>query len=94
MQNAVWGPIAVSVAMWKNRYNAEIMPCIVARTRLGLLKNLSNAAVSSRIGHIFWIQLPCSYSPPEKILAGFYATEWTMTKHSPLFWRVVENEQN
>jgi len=43
---------AVSVAIGKNRLNAEIAFHIALKTRLGQLKNLSNAAISSRIGHI------------------------------------------
>ena len=43
---------AVSVAIGKNRLNAEIAFYIAPKTRFGQLKNLSNAAVSSRIGHI------------------------------------------
>jgi len=42
----------VLVAIRKNCLNAEIAFHIAAKTRFGQLKNLSNAAVSSRIGHI------------------------------------------
>jgi len=50
--------IAVSVAIWKNRSNAEIAFHNTAKTRFGQLKNLSNAAVSSQIGHILnpWLR--------------------------------------
>ena len=43
---------AISVAIGKNRLNAEIAFHIPAKTRFGQLNNLSNAAVSSRIAHI------------------------------------------
>ena len=52
IQNAVSVAIAVPVAIRKNRLNAKIALHIAAKTQFGLLKNLSNAAVSSRIGHI------------------------------------------
>jgi len=58
----LWSVIqnAVSVAIGKNRLNAEIAFHIAPKTRFGQLKNLSNAAVSSRIGHIlnrwFWFE--------------------------------------
>ena len=52
IQNAVLVVIAVSVAIGKNRLNAEIAFHVAPKTRFGQLKNLSNAAVSSRIGHI------------------------------------------
>jgi len=43
---------AVSVTIGKNRLNVEIAFHIALKTRFGQLKNLSNAAVLSRIGHI------------------------------------------
>ena len=52
IQNTVSVMIAVLVAIGKNRLNAEIPVHIAPKTRFGQLKNLSNAAVSSRIGHI------------------------------------------
>jgi len=52
IQNAVSVAIAVSVTIEKNRLNAEIAFHITPKTWFGQLKNLSNAAVSSQIGHI------------------------------------------
>ena len=48
---------AVSVAIGKNRLNAEIAFHIAVKTWFGQLKNLSNAAVSSQIDHILnhWV---------------------------------------
>ena len=43
---------AVSVAIRKNHLNAEITFHIAAKIRFGQLKNLSNPAFLSRIGHI------------------------------------------
>jgi len=43
---------AVSFVIGKNRLNAEIPFHIAAKMRFGQLKNLSNVAVLSRIGHI------------------------------------------
>ena len=50
----LWSVIqnAVSVAIRKNRLNAEIAFHIAVKIRFGQLKNLSKAAVSSRMGHI------------------------------------------
>ena len=58
IQNAVSIMIAVLVAIWKNRSNTEIAFHITAKTRFGQLRNLSNATVSSRIGHILnpWLE--------------------------------------
>ena len=52
IKNAVSVTIAVSVAIGKNRLNAEVVFHIALKTRFSQLKNLSDAAVSSRIGHI------------------------------------------
>jgi len=52
IQKAVLVAIAVSVAIGKNRLNEEIAFHMAAKTQFGQLKNLSNAAVLSRIGHI------------------------------------------
>ena len=43
---------AVLVANGKNHSNAEIMSHIVAKTRFGQFKNISDTAVSSQISHI------------------------------------------
>lgn len=58
IQNAVSITIAVLVAIWKNRSNAEITFHITAKMRFGQLRNLSDAAVLSRIGHILnpWLE--------------------------------------
>lgn len=49
----------VSVPIWKNRSNAEIAFHITTKTWFGQLRNLSDAAVSSWIGHILnpWVPL-------------------------------------
>jgi len=52
IQKEVSVAIAVSVGIWKNRSNAKIAFHITVKTRIGQLKNLSNVAVSSVIGHI------------------------------------------
>jgi len=45
IQNAALVAIAISVAVWKNRSNAEIASHIVAKMWFGQLKNLFDAAV-------------------------------------------------
>jgi len=62
IQNAVSITIAVSVAIWKKRSDAEITLYIAVKTQFGQLKNLSNAAVSSQISHILNPWLGCSHS--------------------------------
>jgi len=52
MQNAIWVVIAVLVTIWKNRSNAEIAFHIAWKTWFSQLRNLSDAADSSQIGHI------------------------------------------
>ena len=51
IQNSASVTIAVSVSIGKNRLNAEIAFHIAVKTH-GQLKNLFDAAVSSRISHI------------------------------------------
>jgi len=52
IQNAVSIAIALSVAILKNRSYTEITFNIAAKKQFGQLKSLSNAAISSQIGHI------------------------------------------
>jgi len=44
---------AVPIAIGKNCLNAEIAFHMAAKTQFGQLKNISNVAVLSWIGHIF-----------------------------------------
>jgi len=58
IQGAVSVAIAVSVTIGKNRFNAEIVFHIAAKTQFDQLKNLSNAAILSRISHILKPWMP------------------------------------
>ena len=83
IQNAVSHAIAVSVAIGKIRLNAEIAFYIVAKARFGQLKNLSNTAVSSWIGHILNHCLV-----PLIVFAKFYRYFWTLLSGDIVHTRV------
>ena len=52
IQNAVTVVIAISIAIWKNHFNAKIMFHIAEKMWFGQLKNLSNKVVLSEINDI------------------------------------------
>jgi len=54
IQNVVWVAIAISIAIWKNRFNAEITFHIMAETRFGQFINFSDAVVHYWTA-TFWI---------------------------------------